>query len=70
MPASSSSTALAGARYSPPVYSGAGRARVSSLPLTVSGTASIATIADGTRWAGSRSARAVRSVVGSAVPVT
>ena len=41
MPARISSTALAGARYDHQrAYSGAGRARVSSLPLTVSGSAS------------------------------
>ena len=39
--------ALAGARYSPAVYSGAGRARVSSLPLTVNGSASSTTTAAG-----------------------
>ena len=48
MPAKISSTALAGARYrSPSRYSGAGRARVSSLPLTVNGNASITTTAAG-----------------------
>src|ERR1700757_4797224 len=49
MPARISSTALAGARYrSPSWYSGAGSARLSSFPLTVSGSASTATTAAGT----------------------
>ncbi len=41
--------ALPGARYAASRYSGAGRARASSLPVTVNGNASIATIAAGTR---------------------
>ncbi|VBA45490.1 hypothetical protein LAUMK13_05484 [Mycobacterium innocens] len=50
-------------------YSGTGRARVSSLPLAVSGSASSTTTAAGTMYAGSRSASALRTVPGSAVPV-
>src|SRR5246127_691149 len=70
MPARISSTAVAGARYSPGVYSGAGRARVSSLPLGVSGSASRTTTAAGTIYGGNRSASHARAVAGSAVPVT
>ncbi|WP_408632419.1 hypothetical protein [Mycobacterium noviomagense] len=69
MPASISSTALVGARYRPARYSGAGRARVSSLPLGVNGHASSTTTAAGTMCAGSRSASAARSSAGSAAPV-
>ncbi|OXR39670.1 hypothetical protein B7C42_08259 [Nocardia cerradoensis] len=42
-----SSTGLLGARYPPAVYSGAGSARVSSLPLTVSGSAATTITAAG-----------------------
>ena len=49
MPARISSMRVAGARYrSASWYSGAGRARVSSLPLTVNGIASNTTTAAGT----------------------
>ncbi|ETB45883.1 hypothetical protein O981_28850 [Mycobacterium avium 10-5560] len=49
MSARISSIAVTGARYrSTSEYSGAGRARVSSLPLTVSGSASSTTTAEGT----------------------
>ena len=71
MPARISSTAPAGARYrSTSRYSGAGRARVSSLPLGVSGNAASTTTAAGTIYIGSRSASAARTPAGSAVPVT
>nr|VTP03516.1 hypothetical protein BIN_B_05109 [Mycobacterium riyadhense] len=49
IPAKISSTALDGARYrSRCPYSGAGKARVSSLPFTVSGNSSSTTTAAGT----------------------
>src|ERR1700758_2302568 len=70
MPARISSTELPGARYSPPVYSGAGNARLSSLPLTVNGNASTTITADGTIYAGKRSANAARISAESAPPVT
>src|SRR6201993_1738155 len=70
MPATISSTTVAGARYPPAVYSGAGSARVSSLPLDVSGSSANTTTAAGTIWAGSRWASALRTPTGSAVPVT
>ena len=61
---------LAGARYRSPLWgSGAGRARVSSLPLTVSGSVSRTTTADGTMYGGSRSASRARTSAGSADPV-
>ena len=48
MPAMISSTALPGARYrSTLLYSGAGRARLSSLPLGVNGNVSTTTTAVG-----------------------
>ena len=50
-------------------YSGAGRARVSSLPLTVSGSASKHHHCRRTMYRGSRSASAARAAAGSAVPV-
>ncbi|CAM3224499.1 hypothetical protein MYSI104531_24575 [Mycobacterium simiae] len=69
-PARISSMASAGARYrSASWYSGSGRARASSLPLTVIGMASIATTAAGTMYGGSRSASTARAWPGSAVPV-
>ncbi|OBK45120.1 hypothetical protein A5655_12440 [Mycobacterium sp. 1081908.1] len=43
---------------------------MSSLPLTVRGTASITTTAAGTMYAGNRSASAARAAAGSADPVT
>ena len=43
---------------------------MSSLPLTVNGNASMTTTAAGTMYAGNRSASAVRTAAGSAVPVT
>ena len=59
MPARISSVSVAGARYRPVSwYSGAGSARVSSLPFTVNGSASITTTAAGTMYAGSRVASA------------
>src|ERR1700758_5161236 len=71
MPARISSVRLVGARYrSTSWYSGAGRARVSSLPLTVNGSASITTTAAGIMYSGSRWASAARTPAGSAVPVT
>ncbi|CAG7272562.1 hypothetical protein PICSAR26_04533 [Mycobacterium avium subsp. paratuberculosis] len=48
MPAMISSVGVDGARYAPPAYSGAGRARASSFPLGVNGSASIASTAAGT----------------------
>ncbi|OBH33405.1 hypothetical protein A9X03_05000 [Mycobacterium sp. E1715] len=70
-PASTSSTAVTGARNRlASLYSGAGRARVSSLPLTVSGNAAITTTADGTMKPGSRPASAARASAASIVPVT
>ncbi|GAB4983068.1 hypothetical protein MAHJHV61_13510 [Mycobacterium avium subsp. hominissuis] len=69
MPARISSVGDSGARYSPVLYSGVGRARVSSFPLGVNGMASSATTAAGTMYTGSRWASAVRTSAGSAVPV-
>src|SRR5882757_1322559 len=70
MPASTSSVGLLGARYSPARNSGAGNARVSSLPLTVMGSAESTTTAAGTMCAGNRSASWARIAAGSAIPVT
>ena len=57
---------MAGARYTIAILvSGAGRARVSSLPLTVNGSASSTTTAAGTMNSGSRSATKPRSSVDS-----
>ncbi|CAM4408129.1 hypothetical protein MYSE111917_26845 [Mycobacterium senriense] len=70
MPARISSVGVSGARYAPTVYSGAGNARVSSLPLTVNGSASNTTTAAGTIYSGNRSASWRRSSAGSAVPMT
>ncbi len=52
------------------VISGLGNARTSSLPLTVSGNESTATIAVGTMYSGSRVLRPARRAAGSAVPTT
>ena len=52
------------------VLSGAGKDLVSSFPLTVSGSAAMATTADGTMYDGSRSPSTVRALATSTSPVT
>ena len=61
-------SAAAGARYPPAVYSGAGNACLSSLPLGVNGNASITTTAAGTIYPGNRSASTARAAAGSTAP--
>ena len=58
---------VAGARAgpAPPAVSGAGSARRSSLPFTVSGSPSSTTTADGTMYSGSRPPRCARSSAAS-----
>nr|VTP04799.1 hypothetical protein BIN_B_05713 [Mycobacterium riyadhense] len=71
MSARVSSTGFDGARYrSASPYSGVGRARVSSLPLSVKGNSSSATTAAGTICCGSRSASAARMLLACTLPVT
>ncbi|HEX5872796.1 MAG TPA: hypothetical protein VFY65_20335 [Longimicrobium sp.] len=75
IPASTSSAGVRGATYpsaevDAAAASGAGRALRSTLPLGVSGSASIATMAPGTMWSGSDRRRCARSSSASTEPTT
>ncbi|SHW77635.1 Uncharacterised protein [Mycobacteroides abscessus subsp. abscessus] len=61
---------LPGARYTPATYSGSGSARVSSLPLTVTGSSGSAMTAAGTMQPGNCCARVARTSAGFTAPTT